>query len=65
MVRGREEGRSRLGIPILEGVVVSDFVGSSEDSAFSLSELGAQRGVEVRSDMTRLEFCKSRSGCRF
>lgn len=34
MVRGREAGRSRLGMLILEGVVVSDFVGSSEDSAF-------------------------------
>lgn len=34
MVRGRKMGRSRLGILILEGVVDSDFVGSSEDSAF-------------------------------
>lgn len=32
---------------------------------FTLSELGAQRGVELRSDMTSLELHKSCSGGRF
>lgn len=56
---GEEWGEAEdLEYSIWMGAVGSDVVCSSEDS---LSELGALGGVEPRSDMIRLELCKSHS----